>query len=1235
MKQIFNSCITKCTLITFLILSFSYIKAQNIDDLKKLKIKSSIVAEGLPYDYQVVLNADSSEAYFYSYFNINDIYSSKYNEAFDTIVIISKGPFYQSDRISLLNNKEYAGKYSTDMSIPPLPNKPMYRPSHTPNYISLRNEVKSVIFGERNNEFHNGYPVFTLSDIFFIDSPSSDSKVIDYLGFTFNDLDMFYSFLSKDLKLNIPANKFLNFRIKQNQERYDQHLDSLVNSNKKNKKKLKSGSENLSIVMDNENIIFSNNKYIYTFDILIQSNEASTYLNGLSMWIKYNNDAFGENVIANQKLRATASSFFNDPSYRILSGDINQPNTFGLSIENNTSNTVPNRTEVSNNQYTKVISIEIDLIDCQKPANFIFDNVSFTSNFSTYTTSSNQVITGNFPDEYYSYSSTSYQILSSPAQCTIQNTPFISNISPLTLNAGTQNTNDILTISGNGFGVRNPKAIQFRNAEFSIGNTNPFVLGVDDSDILSWTDTEIRIQMPSSVIIGDYLPGDKTNRTAGSGEIRIILNNNVILTSTQKINVKYAFTNVEGIGVDKKYFLHGRFDCINGLEFILHNNFQSNPNMITVIEKVLSDWSSIVGIYLGIKKNSNGDILYTTNTPSNTDNINVIYLDPNLKSGSNQSLMTTLAQPGYCLNEFILLDSDIRIAPQGLLSNQVNWNLSTSGNVLSGQYDFYHAFSHEIGHALGMDHVIDPVNGELELMNSSSSDNFKSESNRTNLTSGGKDGVIGATNKMLISKSILWNCNAGQSRIDQLIDLNLTHPLISASGETTFCSGENVILSSNSNTHDWYSMINGLETNENNAAKSHLVTKSGKYYTKYTDSFSSCEYKSNSIEITVNPTPTISSQPVNQNVCDDTPAYFNTSVTGGSNLDYQWYYKSKNGATFSPINALSIFRYSGSTSADLTVNNTVNFDGYSFYCEITNEFGCTTTTNTALLNVDRISFDLPVSTVFSNSSAFTLTGGNPSGGVYSGTGVTSNSFNPSIGAGTYTITYTKEGCRRNSKDDIKVINCSGTCKVITVDKVDRGYFCFGGNSFLYFNVDFTSVGNFTQTGKMIAQLSNSFGSFNNPTKIGEVNFSNSGTIACTIPDNTPVGLNYRIRVISENNSDAQSSDNGIALRVYPGSQNCNTIVPPIRKLFNSLLKNGIVIYPNPTTGILTLFEQSINDTNPLLISVYDSFGNLIMERLLDSPTTILDISHLSDGLYLINYELNGDLLSERIILSKN
>ncbi len=78
-----------------------------------------------------------------------------------------------------------------------------------------------------------------------------------------------------------------------------------------------------------------------------------------------------------------------------------------------------------------------------------------------------------------------------------------------------------------------------------------------------------------------------------------------------------------------------------------------------------------------------------------------------------------------------------------------------------------------------------------------------------------------------------------------------------------------------------------------------------------------------------------------------------------------------------------------------------------------------------------------------NASSFTLTGGSPTGGTYSGTGVSAGIFNPAIaGAGTFTINYTYNSQSASQTIQVKALPvvtvsptstsiCSGTSTTIT------------------------------------------------------------------------------------------------------------------------------------------------------------------------------------------------------------
>ncbi len=76
-----------------------------------------------------------------------------------------------------------------------------------------------------------------------------------------------------------------------------------------------------------------------------------------------------------------------------------------------------------------------------------------------------------------------------------------------------------------------------------------------------------------------------------------------------------------------------------------------------------------------------------------------------------------------------------------------------------------------------------------------------------------------------------------------------------------------------------------------------------------------------------------------------------------------------------------------------------------------------------------VSFILPKTTFCSNDSKVTLTGGLPIGGVYSGSGVINNSFDPSIaGIGTHLITYkypSSGNCSDAAVAEVNIVKCTG------------------------------------------------------------------------------------------------------------------------------------------------------------------------------------------------------------------
>ena len=155
--------------------------------------------------------------------------------------------------------------------------------------------------------------------------------------------------------------------------------------------------------------------------------------------------------------------------------------------------------------------------------------------------------------------------------------------------------------------------------------------------------------------------------------------------------------------------------------------------------------------------------------------------------------------------------------------------------------------------------------------------------------------------------------------------------------------------------------------------------------------------------VTVNPLPVISISPSNPVICSNAGITLNAS--GAST--YSW----------SPSTGLNT-----TTGPTVTANPT----SATTYTVVGTDANTCSSTGSVTVNINT-----PPSVTLNNfadvcvtTNSFALSGGSPSGGVYSGPGVTSGNFSPSIaGVGTHTITYTfidGNGCSTSTSKTITV-----------------------------------------------------------------------------------------------------------------------------------------------------------------------------------------------------------------------
>jgi hypothetical protein len=259
---------------------------------------------------------------------------------------------------------------------------------------------------------------------------------------------------------------------------------------------------------------------------------------------------------------------------------------------------------------------------------------------------------------------------------------------------------------------------------------------------------------------------------------------------------------------------------------------------------------------------------------------------------------------------------------------------------------------------------------------------------------------------------------------------------VSAGGSTTFCQGGSVTLTSSAGSS--YSWSNG------STSQSIIVSATGSYSVTVYNA-NGCSATSTSTSVTVNPLPTVTADAVegcsgSSIALSGTPSGGTWSVANpyiGGPTTYTHSYTDVNGCsnTSAPASITVYDRPSVSMdtygpvcvgASSFTLNGTPangTFSGpgvsgttfnpaaagigtHSVTYSFTDEHGCTSSASTSIqvTALPAVSIN-SVGSLCTNGSDVSLTG-TPSGGTFSGSYVTANTFSPSTaGIGSYTITY--------------------------------------------------------------------------------------------------------------------------------------------------------------------------------------------------------------------------------------
>jgi hypothetical protein len=262
--------------------------------------------------------------------------------------------------------------------------------------------------------------------------------------------------------------------------------------------------------------------------------------------------------------------------------------------------------------------------------------------------------------------------------------------------------------------------------------------------------------------------------------------------------------------------------------------------------------------------------------------------------------------------------------------------------------------------------------------------------------------------------------------------------LVSITGNTAICNTLQGVLTANGSY--FYLWNNGATANTNTISPTGPTTVSvvGTTLDGCKDSASVAIMVINNLSIAI-------SGP--DSICFGQSALLNAGVSGATT--YSW--------------------NTGAISPNITVSPTTTFT----YIVTASNPGCSGTKQHQLFVKSLPVVDFNVTTPLCAEAGTYSLSATPSGGVYLGSGVAGNTFNPSIGIGSYPVTYQvtgSNGCSASATKTIEVLSCVG----ISEQEAERFLSLFpnpsNGKVTLMSGVSFRSVTVFDYTGKLIRQF---------------------------------------------------------------------------------------------------------------------------------------------------------------------
>lgn len=457
-------------------------------------------------------------------------------------------------------------------------------------------------------------------------------------------------------------------------------------------------NEEVTFTLENEEFTGTNPRFL-EFDVMVSCNQLGTFLDNAPIHLSYNTNAFGSNIVANNKITVTLGSAFNDPTYEdpnSLSNDWASDTVVVLLGLDYTASM--NRTQITASAL-EMLHVKIEIASCYEETDMFFVNQSIAENVTFFTTSATEPWTGSL----FNYDDVHYDGDLDLKLCV----PVINSFN----NPVRGGIGDVLKIQGKHFGsTQGDGEVWFTDGA---RGGQVYIENQDEEDYISWSDSQIEIRVPSRV--SATVNGLEVYPGSGLIGVKTDLGDSALSSSLPDLEILYSINNSPLVPVSINDSDKVRLNLIddNGegsYTFHCDTSISNHPLRKAIVERAIHDWNCRTEVNWKLGSD-------TTLQFFGQDGVNLIYFDNSLQGIPLGR--TRHVQSSYCPTvpsgqvEAFSREVDIGISATLSMTNAYAnggwWYDTTGANVPIDYCDFYGVMLHELGHAHSIRHVNDPV----------------------------------------------------------------------------------------------------------------------------------------------------------------------------------------------------------------------------------------------------------------------------------------------------------------------------------------------------------------------------------------------------------------------------------------------------------------------------------------------------------------------------------------------